>query len=692
VCPKGSVMANDNLISSDNLTVEAENFELRNKRVITTHGELKVLVRKVQQDSGKSNGAINNAKTAYNGFLKSRALKDESEVDGLFDDNNQFEGYLKEYDIYLKGKSVKTRESYISHVRDYQKIYKRLAIEKLPDTFHEALLSLIISAGYTIHRFWKLKVEHILFKTTLNSWCTGKSTPSAKSVGVVKKLEQILNLEEGTLLNRLPKRLEGGGRRPSGLTSYGRKMQGALKNPYRVWTNRLEKQFEKLTDQMSSPTRPEGFERNSVWTSSDGSDIPKADIVQNFLRSFFGFCCLPKVEPDPYRNAVVKADERATAYMSGMGMDKEKMSLALLAVKKLSVTYLEFQRIRAGGVYTSGTTVFIAMVTSLLRPVTGYLYQHPEFAVHLEGIVENDGLSWHERCIDTRDRLLTIHKDLVDGNRIEYGRDPMEPIQDILDLERPLSVIFLMLEAIKKDMPPPQASILRRAEHFRNFLLLLLLTANPLRIRMYSIMRIGKHLIKEADGSWWFNFSRNDFKNRNVKKRRGGNQKTSRKSNRGGIYKVQLPPEVWPHIEEYLEKYRPHLLGAKSRSFLFLPVNDNHLKRKKNLPKKKIKKQTIARGLSKESLSRVVVNMTYFYIPLEGNPGFGPHAFRHIIATDIIKKDPSVGFFLAAIALNDELDTVEEEYVHLKTSEFFKPVSEHFSRRMHESRLLAAKI
>ena len=675
---KGFAMTNNNPISSDNLKGKAQNIEPDKNLVISIYGELKQLVKKAQENDGISNGAINNAKTAFNSFLKSRGLKDDSLINDLFDDKDQFEHYLNEYDKSLKGKSASTRASYVSHIRYYYKIYNLLAIKKLPDSFHEALLFLITNAGFTICSFWKSKVKSVISERSLRDWCEGKSRPSVRTVGVIKKVEEILNVKEGSLLNLLPKRLWGERHRQTGLSSFGRKMQTALKYKYGVWTDRLQEQFEKLTAKMSSAARDEGFERNSFWSSNDGDSIPRAAIVQNFLKGFFGFCCLPKKEPDPYRNNPVLADERAAAYNSGMGLDKEKMSLAMLAVKNLCVTYLEFQRIRAGGIYTSGTTGFISLVTFLLRPGSGYLYQHPEFAAHIKGFVEYDGLTWHERCVDTRDRLLKIQKDLIDGNHIEFGRDPMEPIQPILDLERPLSVIFLMLEAIKKDMPPPQAYILRHAEHFRNYLLLLMLTATPLRIRMFSIMQIGKHLIKDGDGSWWLNFSRNDFKNRNAKKRHGTNRNSSRKSNRSGAYKVQLPPEVWPIIEEYLAKYRPHLFGANSNNFLFLPFSHN------------ARKKTSLGGLTAKSLSNIVRNLTYFYFPFEGNPGFGPHAFRHIVATDIIKKDPSVGFFLAAIALNDELDTVEEEYVHLKTSEFFKPVNEHFSLRLQETKQLMA--
>jgi hypothetical protein len=451
-------MSSNNLINSDNLNGETQNSELLKKIAISTFGELKEVVKKAQEENGISSGAINNAKTAFNSFLESRRLKDDSPIGDLFDDEDQFESYLEEYDKYLKGKSKSTRASYVSHVRYHQKIYNLLAEKKLPDTFHKALLELIKRTGFTINRFWQLKVKGIVSQSALRVWCSGKHTPWVKSIEVIIKLEEILGVEEGTLLSRLPRRLFGGSKRPAGLTSYGRKMQKARKNKYGVWTSHLQEQFENLTAVMSSPTRPEEIERNSVWTSSDGAEIPKAEFVQNLLRSFFGFCCLPRGETDPYRNNPVKVDERAVAYNSGLGMDQEKMSLALLAVKHLAVTYLEFQRIRAGGVYTSGTTVFIIMVCSFLRPGTGYIYQHPEFAAHLEGVVEADGLTWHERCIQTRDRLLNIQKDWEEADLIDYGRDPMEPIQQILDLEQPLSIIFLMLEEIKKDMPSPKAS------------------------------------------------------------------------------------------------------------------------------------------------------------------------------------------------------------------------------------------
>jgi hypothetical protein len=655
-----------------------------------TQAELKRLVKIVQKRNGKSDGAIDNAKSAYNGFLKSRGLRDDSPIGGMFDDSERFETYLSEYDGHMRrnGKSSSTRASYLTHVRDYKNIHNSLVVKELPDSFPETLVTLIRRAGFTIYGFWLSKVKSLVGKTTLRVWCTGKLTPSVKSIGTIAEIEKILQVKEGTLLNRLPKRLRGTSKRPTGMTSFGKKMQEAYKNRYGKWNDHVEEQFKKLTALMASTVKSEKYDRGAVWTSSDGADVPHADVVQSLLRSFFGFCCLPKADPDPYRIEQVDEDERAVAYNSGMGMKQEQTSLALLAVKGLAVTYLEFQRVRAGGVYTTGAVTYIAMVTSLLRPGKGFLYQHPEYAEDLTGIIEDDGLTWHERCTSTRARLLDFLKSIEETDSIEYGRDPMEPIQPILDHDRPLTIIFLMLAAIKKDMPPPNAHLIKRAQHFRNYLLLLMLTAVPLRIRMYSIMRIGKHLVKEANGSWWLKFSPKDFKNRNAKRRkRGSHRNSSRKRNRGGAYKVQLPPEVWPDIEEYIGKHRPHLIGASLNNYLFLPGTEYHPKKtSSDKPKNRNTKGRLTTG----SLGDIVRTMTYFYVPVEGSPGFGPHAFRHIVATDIIKKDPSVGFFLAAVALNDEIETVEEEYIHLKTSEYFKPVSEHFALRMHQAEALMA--
>jgi hypothetical protein len=62
--------------------------------------------------------------------------------------------------------------------------------------------------------------------------------------------------------------------------------------------------------------------------------VPTARIVRLFLRSFMGFCALPKDSTDPY--------------LRGHGINSEGLSLALLADKELVEDYLNFMRLRSG--------------------------------------------------------------------------------------------------------------------------------------------------------------------------------------------------------------------------------------------------------------------------------------------------------------------------------------------------------
>jgi integrase len=114
-------------------------------------------------------------------------------------------------------------------------------------------------------------------------------------------------------------------------------------------------------------------------------------------------------------------------------------------------------------------------------------------------------------------------------------------------------------------------------------------------------------------------------------------------------------------LDRYKEEFHPILAGSSGSRYVFTGVGcRGRGGRKQGAP------------LNSESLSHIVKQLTGLYVP--GEVGFGPHSFRHIVATDIIKKDPRIGFFLAARALHDKLETVENEYIHLKTSEFFEPV------------------
>jgi integrase len=469
----------------------------------------------------------------------------------------------------------------------------------------------------------------------------------------------------------LPKYLFGEHDVKVGRSDFGNKVRAALAKPYYVSTASLQEEFQGWFTHKTLAILPEGEERHErgQWTRSEGAGVSTAGMAEDFLKSFMGYCALPQDSPDPY--------------LRGQGLKLEELSMALLADKELVEKYLEFIRLRSGlrvkpvedatrvadlpahqisadgkwefydkgGKYNKRSLLALTYVSSLLRPGTGYLYQHPEFAEKLGSRMK--AASWQEQCVQTRSRVDDLRKKIAlmkkenNQEHYDFGRDPKEPIQWILDLQRPILILYEMIKAMHEDLLPESANKWDRARQYRDILLVSLLCANPLRIRMLSIMEFGKHLIRRSDGSWWLKFNKRAFKNRRALK---------------SHYEVRVAPELWPMLDRYKEEFHPLLTRATGSSHVF--IGGAATGKYQGHP------------MTAHSLGKIIVTFTQLYIP--GEVGFGPHAFRHIIATDIIKKDPRIGFFLAAVALHDKLETVETEYIHLKTSEFFEPVNAHF--------------
>jgi integrase len=306
-----------------------------------------------------------------------------------------------------------------------------------------------------------------------------------------------------------------------------------------------------------------------------------------------------------------------------------------------------------GGKYNGATLCFLRIVSSLLRPGKGYLYLHPEYAEKLGTRIAAP--TWQEQCVKTRDAVNRRLKKILkakkrrDRNQYDFGRDPSENIKTILDQKRPLVILQGMVKAMLADLLPDYAPAQERARQYRDIILVALLCANPLRVHMFSIMEFDKHLMCRDDGSWWLYFNQGAFKNRRALK---------------SDYEVKVAEELWPLLDIYKKEFHPILVGSSHSTYVF-PSSRN------------LARTRAGSRMSEEGLSEIVEMMTELYIP--GSEGFRAHAFRHIIATDIIKKDPRLGFFIAAKALHDKLETVEEQYSHLKTSEFFEPVNAHFT-------------
>ncbi|SOZ99786.1 Putative Site-specific recombinase XerD (fragment) [Cupriavidus taiwanensis] len=172
-----------------------------------------------------------------------------------------------------------------------------------------------------------------------------------------------------------------------------------------------------------------------------------------------------------------------------------------------------------------------------------------------------------------------------------------------------------------------------------------MLLANPLRLRNYIIMQHhngGGHLYARQDGQWRLRFIPSEFKNEHGAAR--------------SAYDAPLPLALSNRIVDYLTEYRPRLVQKHPNTPWVFPSS---------------RSDNPWRGLSNH-----VYKLTKRYIP--ETLGFAEHSFRHLVATDYLRKHPE-DYLTVAQLLNDKLETVLREYAHLRHDDSFGRYERHLA-------------
>ncbi|MDR5819296.1 hypothetical protein [Caballeronia sp. LZ043] len=347
---------------------------------------------------------------------------------------------------------------------------------------------------------------------------------------------------------------------------------------------------------------------------------PTADIALNRLRSFIGFLTLP-IE------------------CGGFGVPADAaQSLAWLAVPSAIEGYLEFMSDRSDGTVHAGHAGFCALGASLTNAKTGYLVQQPSFASRVPAHYARR--SWADACSEAYQLYRRWARDAK-----EQSRKPYEPIQGLLNLSEPLAPLFRAVEALDELAAQAAPASIQESVYKRDALLLSVLLANPLRARNCMLMTWRENgtgsLYQREDGQWRLRFGARDFKN----------DRHAAQTD----YDAPLPRSMNHRIEEYLCEHRPRLLKSNPSGAWVFPGKT---------------------GKKWQNLNKQVARRTRKLIP--ETPGFAPHAIRHLVATDWLRKHPG-DYLTAAELLHDKLRTVLENYSHLRQDDSFNRYEEHLN-------------
>lgn len=635
-----------------------------------TYEEFEEHIRKLLAADEWSSQRIANLISALHGWM--HAL-DRKPSDVIGDEWRQdfvrsFRRYEDEIATRLATRTQKDRQE---QVQKLKQLYDALSIQDLlPPVFGDALAYAVDRSGGKLAQIGRLSG---IFPQVLGQWMHGKRMPQHQtSLARIPGLESALGLPPGCLSNRLPpRRRERYERRrvePSDSSAKAKKIGNNVCSMLRP-TLRLKYQWEEMIRFKTDVTRDGAAARNtwrlkSVESSGfrigwahmcDGSVCATAGVHWQIFGPFLGFITTHSVRGRTVE--IAHAD-----------------SLAWLTSTIHIKSYVQFLRARAGNMTHNGVITLLNNIRSHLRPVTGFLWLHHELLddlcaagdSHAVGIASRADreVAWQAYCADAHRELLKLEKSLAAQAPVRCMRNPARRIESILGDEFPLKRLVKLVIDLEQD-EPPQSHQRDYAAWIRDVLLCKMLISNPLRAAQFSIMRFRgnrPNLYQTVDGGWRIRFDPSDFKNQ--------------KGAAFEEYDTSVEQSVWPWIHRYLSEARPHLFGTDA-DYLFLPSVEGP-KRGAGYAALDIDESGnwIGDGLTK----RVKV-VTARYTP-EG-VGFGTHAFRHIIATDHLKRHPQ-DYMTVAQLLHDKLATVMKAYAHLKVDDGLRTLHAGVAQAMHE--------
>lgn len=538
---------------------------------------------------------------------------------------------------YLDGITVahRTRRDRRLHLQRLQKLYQaslnaRNTPAGKPQSLEATLRLRISETGVAPKTVAK---QAGVDPTTLWRWLRG-ATPRADTLPALRRLEVRLGLTRDALVNLVEKHANGSATAvtiPSHRLRMAERPKHSLPLPESALGAHFLQEWRALFDYKVSDFPILERQSRGHWRliprtvsltlsrlAQRGAMVcPSASMFVERVRSFLGV--LANLPPE---NGGIAWNE------------PPPQTLAWCAHPQALECYLQWMTSQSNGIRHNGQKVFARAVSSLLRPQTGFLWQQAAvYRIRLpEGFRPESDDAWREMCAKS-------HKLLRDYIRSSTGvsRSPEEPIADLLNLPNPLKPIRDAIVRIDKDAANAPTGSISEARHKRNALVLALLLSNPMRARTLTSLTWlpnGHGTVRgNPTEGWRIQLQPQHLKTGNSKQSRG--------------YSVKVADWVKPMMDEYIEEYRETLLAGKASTYLLVGDED---------------------GGIWEGLSRTVRHLTRRYIP--GSPGFGPHAMRHLVATDWLRKHPG-DFLTVAELLNDNLTTVLENYAHLRRDDSF---------------------
>lgn len=633
-----------------------------------TYAQLLAHGRTYLEDSGMPPPQVRNLLAALRAWIRAHGYSFERIVGAEFGDD--FERSFRYFcDVLADEVGERTRRDRQEQVYRWRRIVQALRdVDTLPSDFASALKHGVERSPLPLAQIARESGIHI---HTFRSWLNKTCTPRGVLIEHLARLEELLELPQGSLSKRLPLarrvRYERNAPRQPRETSYTklRRQQLAAVGQFAMgYTPQLQEQWNDLLQLKTDPMRDGARARNTwrvkpieataisihPWMLIGGQVCATAGVHFGQFASYLGWLALPAP--------------------NGPGMPREQAdTLAWLASPAHVIAYARWRIHHSGRRFHNGINVLCQLIESYLRPETGYLWLRPAIRETvpqlqlLEAPAEPQPATseeaWHAHCVLARKAIRVFREKAVDTMGIRQSRDVTERIEGLLRSEFPLKDLVGFIKRLEQDAPPPAHE---RDYHtwIRDVALCWMLVSNPLRVSQFAVMTYrangSGNLVRVGSGRYRLRFQPEDFKNE-----KGAASKP---------YDVEVDSTAAAWIERYLTETRMHLQDASETDRLFLPAVAGPRKPRAHLAASGLHP---AKGWTAVGILTRMKYLTATYI--ESCPGFGPHAFRHIIATDYLRRHPG-DYLTVATLLHDKLETVLKNYGHLSVDDGLRALSQ----------------
>lgn len=593
-----------------------------------------------------------------------------------------------------------------------------LKIRTDPESFGKLLERLIENSGMSIRRVaQRSDVNH----NTVSKWSGENAIPQPSSLGKIHALEAVLKVPRGALSSKFPDSywiIKGTGTSFDNLWNEHNSLVSRSIYRSREFRPSVKEEWDDLVISYTDPkwTDRTGLKKNSMWRIRwNTQECPTEIKNREQVLGYQGFLALKTDNPDPW--------------LRGLGINEESFTLGMLGIYEYVEAYLKFLKERTlKKLHSRNGQSFIKFGITLLRPETGYIWQHPYFGEKLPNPVSAE--EWHEWCVGNRERMDELEKSIFGTGKkgqdskkknvpklSARSRDPFANIRDYIETrDRPITVLWEL--SAKMDELEPLARHQgsgNLATHYRDKFLIDLMPSNPLRCENHAMMTYlpadwvkfaqaceeyertdgecfiyvendpASNLYQKPDGTWHLRYNPEDFKNEEGAA--GG-------ENLEAPYDVPLPEDISPVVREYIFRQRLVLLKLMKSSInkfrekqKLSPLSEQQQKRidrcqfvyrSSPIALKKLNNDAKLKFTGTEQVTAVSISkmMRRRTKRLLGRT-LGAHACRHIVASDLAKAYPD-GIYRASIRLHILMTTAAKHYAWVTMSDKVKPLNDEY--------------